>query len=227
VLAGVSMVAGAAYVAGRASSAVALAQARRAACTDELTGLANRAGLRAELLRRAAGGDPYAVALVDLDGFKAVNDRYGHAVGDAMLVEVGRRLARLVAGAGVAARLGGDEFVLVAASPAPGISVLLGRDVTRALAEPVYVAGRPVAVRASVGVAHGVRGDAPDRLLRAADVAMYRAKTSGVGVVEYDPAEAPPPVSRRPRVRLREITGLGRRLSETRKTSKASEAVIA
>jgi diguanylate cyclase (GGDEF)-like protein len=202
---------GAAYVAGRSSARSALAAARAQARTDALTGLVNRAGLERELARRAAGRQPYAVLLIDLDGFKAVNDRWGHAGGDELLIEVGHRLSGLVAGAGVAARLGGDEFVVVAGSPAGPLSVLLAHEVTRAVARPVVVQGRPVTVRASVGVVHGWAGDAPDRLLHAADMAMYRAKAAGGGVVEHDGDLVPVPT--RPVLRTRELAAEARTLT--------------
>jgi diguanylate cyclase (GGDEF)-like protein len=193
-----------------------LAAARRRAVVDPLTGLANRAGLDAGLAHRVRAGQPYVVVLVDLDGFKPVNDRYGHAAGDAVLVEVAHRLAGILAGhdRGLVARLGGDEFVLVAASPAAQVSRLLGFDVIRALAAPVTVAGvGGLVVRASVGVVHAMAGDDPARALRAADTAMYQAKTrGGDAVVVHDPVAGLAPVDVRPRVRLRDMAGLGRGL---------------
>lgn len=199
-------------------------QFQRLAVTDPLTGLANRAGLMADLDGRHAAGESYALALVDLDRFAPVNNEYGHDVGDALLIEVADRLAGVLAGAddGLAARLGGDEFVLVGSSAAPATSLLLGYDVVRALATPVNVGG-PVdpggvgelVVHASVGVVHAWPGDEPARLLRAADIAMYEAKTAGGdAVVEHDPAAGLPEVEDRPRVRLRDLVAFGRGLSE-------------
>lgn len=187
-------------VAGRASMRSRLAAATTAAVTDPLTGVANRAGLLTELARHCAGRDPFAVLLVDLDGFKAVNDQFGHVAGDRVLIEVARRLADLVAGAGLVARLGGDEFVVVATSPVGVVSKLLGDDAARCVARPVWVTGRSgsaeVTVRASVGVVQAWPGEDPIMLLTAADEAMFRAKTRGV--VEYDPGVEPGPgVARR------------------------------
>lgn len=201
----------AAYMAGRASSRAAVTAAQTQARTDALTGLPNRAGLDRELARRATGRQPYAVLLIDLDGFKAINDRHGHAIGDELLIEVGHRLAGLVTGAGMAARLGGDEFVVVAGSPAGPLSKLLAHEVTRTVARPVVVQGRPITVRASVGVVHGWAGDAPDRLLHAADMAMYRAKAAGGGVVEHDGDLVPVPT--RPLWRTRELAREARTLA--------------
>jgi diguanylate cyclase len=186
---------------------VQLTQARREAVVDPLTGLANRTGLAQALADLA--GESYDLALVDLDGFKQVNDVYGHAAGDAVLVEVSARLSAVldeVDGA-VVARLGGDELVLVCPSPAP-IAHLLGTEVVRALAAPVMLPGGPeLAVRASVGVVSAMAGDEPSRVLRAADIAVYQAKAGGGDqVAEYDRIADLPQVETRPAVRLREMT---------------------
>jgi diguanylate cyclase (GGDEF)-like protein/PAS domain S-box-containing protein len=160
-------------------------QLRHEAFHDPLTGLANRALLtdRAEqaLARSVRSGATVAVLLVDLDGFKAVNDSLGHQVGDVVLCEVARRLESLVRSEDTVARLGGDEFVIL-------IDDVTGMDETRALAGRVCEVLRPrfslpgwdYAVTASVGVAIGSASgtDVPD-LLRDADTAMYVAKTSG------------------------------------------------
>jgi diguanylate cyclase (GGDEF)-like protein len=211
------------FVAGRAatraSMQVQLAAATTAATTDPLTGLANRAGLQSELDRRVAGNAAFAVLLVDLDGFKAVNDNHGgHAVGDRVLIRVAERLTELVGGAGLVTRLGGDEFVIVAASAVGVVSKLLAHDVRRVVARPVALGdgagvSGSVAVSSSVGVVHAWPGEDPRVLLAAADEAMYRAKTSGAGVVEYDLAtRMAPTVADRPAVRLRDLARIGRDL---------------
>ena len=160
-------------------------QLRHQAFHDPLTGLANRALLtdRAEqaLARSVRSGATVAVLLVDLDGFKAVNDSLGHQVGDVVLCEVARRLESLVRSEDTVARLGGDEFVIL-------IDDISGLDETKDLAERVCDVLRPrfslpgwdYAVTASVGVAIGSASgtDVPD-LLRDADTAMYVAKTGG------------------------------------------------
>ncbi|MEU5949568.1 GGDEF domain-containing protein [Micromonospora sp. NPDC047465] len=188
-----------------------LAEARRMASTDPLTGLANRAGLAAALADLA--GEPYDVAIVDLDGFKQVNDTFGHDAGDAVLVEVAARLSAAIDGVdgAVVARLGGDEIVLVCPSPAP-IAGLLGGEVVRALATPVVLpGGRELVVRASVGAVSAMVGDEPSRVLRAADLALYQAKAAGGDqVAEYDRGLDLPVVETRPVVRLREMTETAR-----------------
>ncbi len=152
---------------------------------DPLTGLANRALLtdRAEhaLARSARSGAMVAVVLVDLDGFKFVNDSLGHQVGDIVLCEVARRLQSLVRSEDTVARLGGDEFVIL-------IDDVSGLEEPKRLAERVgdvlrprfELAGSDYAVTASVGVAigSGTEVDVHD-LVRDADTAMYVAKTGG------------------------------------------------
>lgn len=218
-LAGPLLAAGAGIIVGRwstrrerAATNRELTAARRAAQRDPLTGLHNRAGLLAELGRRSAGREPYAVLLVDLDGFKAVNDCHGHAIGDLVLVEVAQRLTELLGDAGVAARLGGDEFVLVAASPTAVVSRLLAYDVARAVARPIDADRGRVEVRASVGVVQALPGDAAAAVLHSADIAMYRAKTGRgqAGVAEYDAALDLAHVEpARPGARLRDLIRFG------------------
>jgi diguanylate cyclase (GGDEF)-like protein len=190
-----------------------LAEAQRMAVTDPLTGLVNRAGLAAALADLA--GEPYDVAIADLDEFKQVNDMFGHAAGDAVLVEVAARLTEAIGevDGAVVARLGGDEIVLVCPSPAP-IAHLLGTEVVRVLAAPVVLpGGRELTVRASVGAVSAMAGDEPSRVLRAADIALYRAKANGGDqVAEYERVLDLPPVETRPVVRLREMTETARAL---------------
>ncbi|WP_165617678.1 EAL domain-containing protein [Klenkia soli] len=166
---------------------------RERAGTDPLTGTLNRTALLTELDRQVRAGRPGPVVLfVDLDGFKRVNDRFGHTVGDRALVTVADRLRSVVRTGDLLARLGGDEFVLVLADVDPPVdddgpaSVLAGAlaaahrvaaDVERVLSVPVELPGGPVSIGASVGVAvHPADGETPTELLRAADLQMYRAK---------------------------------------------------
>ncbi|MEI4270377.1 EAL domain-containing protein [Klenkia sp. LSe6-5] len=160
--------------------------------TDVLTGALNRDALLTELDRQVRAPGPGPVVLfVDLDGFKRVNDRFGHTVGDTALRVVADRLHTVVRAGDLLARLGGDEFVLVLTDletgpddgPASALAGALAAahrvaaDVERVLAAPVELPGGPVLVGASVGVAvHPADGETPAELLRAADVAMYRAK---------------------------------------------------
>ncbi|WP_433121975.1 GGDEF domain-containing protein [Micromonospora sp. CA-246542] len=190
-----------------------LAEAYQLVGTDPLTGLANRSGLAAALVDLA--DEPYDIALVDLDGFKQVNDTYGHDAGDAVLIEVAARLLDAVSevDGAVVARLGGDEIVLVCPSPAP-IAGILGAEVMRVLAAPVVLPdGRELPVRASVGAVSAMAGDESSRVLRAADLVLYRAKAAGGDqVAEYDRVDDLPVVETRPVVRLRDMAETARAL---------------
>ncbi|MEU4425935.1 GGDEF domain-containing protein [Actinoplanes sp. NPDC024001] len=158
---------------------------RTAALHDHLTGLPNRLLLEDRLNRAGAraareAGYRFAVLLLDLDGFKAINDGLGHAAGDALLVEVARRLTGLVRRTDTVARLGGDEFVvLIDGLPEPDAYRRVCDAVQAAVTAPVDVDGQLVQVGVSIGVA--VSGDGavdPDHLLREADAAMYRVKSA-------------------------------------------------
>jgi diguanylate cyclase (GGDEF)-like protein/PAS domain S-box-containing protein len=158
---------------------------RHDAWHDPLTGLANRRGLEAAM---AAGppGRALAVFFVDLDGFKAINDAHGHDVGDLVLVEVGRRLARAVRGGDVVARLGGDEFVALGWDLDEPAAAAVAQRFGEVLVPPVFrprdgtAAGHAdvpeLAVGASVGYAVGEPGDDPAELLARADRRMLRRK---------------------------------------------------
>jgi diguanylate cyclase (GGDEF)-like protein len=160
---------------------------RHQALHDPLTGLANRALLASHLetaLARARRHDRLlAVLLVDLDGFKFLNDRVGHSQGDRVLMVVADRLRLQIRPTDTVARLGGDEFVLLLEEIDEAESaVTVARRLRRALEEPMEVEGRELQVRASVGIAVSEQGREPvDELLRNADVAMYAAKTRGKG----------------------------------------------
>jgi diguanylate cyclase (GGDEF)-like protein len=132
----------------------------------------------------ASSGRLFAVCLIDLDGFKAVNDRDGHAAGDAALVAVTAALTGVVREQDTVARLGGDEFaVLVEVSAAVDADELAER-----LRTAVAAAGRSCGVTGSVGVALVEPDDDVNLLLHRADAAMYRAKTSGGNRVTASPA---------------------------------------
>jgi diguanylate cyclase (GGDEF)-like protein len=151
---------------------------------DALTGLANPMRLRQELRSALARADRdagrVAVLYIDLDGFKQINDTYGHEVGDALLVAVAKRLTGVCRAGELLARLGGDELVMVAESFAPGLESRIAERVLAALANPLHAAGRAVRVGASVGVAvYPDHASDSDGLLRASDEAMYEAKRNG------------------------------------------------
>ena len=151
---------------------------RHQASHDHLTGLANRSLFEQRLRRALEEHLSACVLLLDLDGFKQVNDRFGHAVGDQVLVAVAKRLLGCVRPPDLVARLGGDEFAVLLDGAEPGRGEAVAGRVLGAFADPVSVEGRLLPLAASVGVAtaeHG-DGDDPDRLLRRADAAMYVAK---------------------------------------------------
>ena len=150
---------------------------------DALTGLPNRALLTERLDQiRATSGRDVGVLLIDLDGFKAVNDTMGHPAGDELLRQVADRLSRCLRTDDMAARLGGDEFAAIV-DVGPDVDLLaIAARVLTALREPYIIKGRTVIVGASIGVATG-EADASD-FLRDADIAMYTAKAAGKNRVE-------------------------------------------
>jgi diguanylate cyclase (GGDEF)-like protein/PAS domain S-box-containing protein len=160
---------------------------------DPLTGLPNRSllldRLALALARSVRTGENVAVMLIDLDGFKDVNDTLGHGAGDELLRIVARRLQQTLRDADSVARLGGDEFVVVAETSIDALhaGTVAGR-ILESLREPVRIAGQNVTVSGSIGVMVGNAQqdqtiDAAT-LLRKADIAMYRAKTSGRNRIE-------------------------------------------
>ena len=167
-----------------------LADSRRQARTDELTGLPNRRSVFEALAAadtRLADGHGVAVVVLDLDRFKEINDSLGHAVGDALLRQVGPRLTRELREEDLLARLGGDEFVvLVDDLDAAGSAALAGR-LRAQLQQPFRVGGMNLTVDASVGVAIGPdHSVTAEELLQLADLAMYSAKAARAGVAVYD-----------------------------------------
>lgn len=153
-----------------------VAHLRARAATDDLTGLANRAGLLAHLESMAGTGA--SVVFCDLNGFKSVNDRLGHAAGDAVLVQTARRLRRTVRGEDFVARLGGDEFVIVV-PPAPDASFEgLARRLLRAIEQPMILPGGVAAtIGMSIGEAILAPGVEPAEVLTSADAEMYKMKS--------------------------------------------------
>jgi diguanylate cyclase (GGDEF)-like protein len=161
---------------------------------DSLTGLANRnlfdrflkEALEQRTVRRLV-----AVMLMDLDGFKEINDTMGHHVGDAVLKELATRLTAGISEHGLVARLGGDEFAFVLPDLPDAERVgELGRVILSELERPVGVDGLALEVRASLGVSLAPEhGEERSLLLRRADVAMYTAKSAGGGIEVYDPSD--------------------------------------
>lgn len=176
-------------VAARDALARALERERELSRTDALTGLANRRAFVEALERAVArGGRDVTVAYLDVDNFKAVNDRFGHDAGDGLLREVAGGLARAVRDGDVAARLGGDEFaVLFTRTPSEHAHTALRRLLAVAAGAAARLPGTEVGM--SIGVVHWARlPETVEGVLRRADAAMYRAKREGKGriVAEWD-----------------------------------------
>lgn len=156
-------------------------QLARLANTDDLTRLANRRrmgeAISSELLRYARYGHVFSLILIDIDHFKAVNDRHGHAVGDQALVALAARTLEVLREVDTLGRWGGEEFVVIL--PATGLDETL----QKATALCAHVAERPlvgdIAVTISCGVATVAPGDTAERLLQRADSALYAAKRHG------------------------------------------------
>lgn len=165
---------------------LALTEVERLAEMDELTGLANRRVLMRRLLDETVRTDrydhPLALVMLDIDHFKQVNDRHGHAAGDAVLGGLGTLLATHVRKCDVAARLGGEEFCLLLPETTADQALLVADKLRHAFASRVWVHdGVPLRATLSAGVAATDLGLVvePDALLQAADVALYQAKANG------------------------------------------------
>jgi diguanylate cyclase (GGDEF)-like protein len=151
---------------------------RTLARTDELTGLANRRRLLAEIdnFSKIEG----ALMLLDLDGFKPINDKHGHEIGDRILREVAKRFNRTLPQGALLARLGGDEFgVLIRGSYEEALES--ANALRASVSYPFSIDGREISVGVSIGIVHN---DGAGELLKRADAAMYRAKHLGMGVAQ-------------------------------------------
>lgn len=170
---------------------------RHEARHDGLTGAANRTQVMRTLARWQAQGREVAVAIIDVDGFKSINDRMGHPVGDAVLQALVERLRHAVAPTGVVGRMGGDEFVALVplrdarvagqAAAEPATVAAPVEDLSRRLADvsgSVTVLGRRIRLSASIGIAAG-EGTDPEQLLQEADAAAYVAKRDGPGRLRF------------------------------------------
>jgi diguanylate cyclase len=166
-----------------------LSDARELALTDELTGLPNRRALiveGTEALEAASPTEPVSFLLMDLDGFKEVNDGLGHHAGDNLLRQIGPRLLEALDGHSTLARLGGDEFAVLLPATALNEAHDCARRLRTRLAEPFTIEDVRVRVDVSVGVTCAVeRPTSVIELLRRADIAMYAAKAAQSGVHVY------------------------------------------
>ena len=157
------------------------AELERRALHDDLTGLPNRAALWQHLYFVLARR-PFqlcAAFFIDLDNFKAVNDGFGHAAGDEVLVRVAKQLRDVIRKGDIAARVGGDEFVVICELKAPDHAMIVADRIQSALQQRLDESLPAIAVSASVGVALADIDDDPESLLRRADTAAYIAKRSG------------------------------------------------
>ncbi|OHC94514.1 MAG: diguanylate cyclase [Sphingomonadales bacterium GWF1_63_6] len=157
---------------------------------DPLTGLPNRLLLRETFqanVQSSQTGEQMAIHYLDLDGFKAINDRYGHPAGDAMLREVARRLQLMIRTEDVACRLGGDEFLLLQCQVRhPDQADLLARRIIKQLSEPYLIDGIEMRITVSVGIAMAPEfGLELERLMAFADTALYRSKAKGKAQVHF------------------------------------------
>jgi len=154
---------------------------------DPLTGVGNRALLldrlqhALERLRRRP--EPFAVVVLNLDDFKAINDTLGHGAGDTVLAALGARLRQALRAEDTVARLGGDEFAVVLPGASRAAALRLAEVIREATRAPVVVEGREFSCDASMGVVVASQGDSADQLLRDADLAMYAAKLRGRGTI--------------------------------------------
>jgi diguanylate cyclase (GGDEF)-like protein/PAS domain S-box-containing protein len=171
----------------------ARAQIARLAYYDTLTGLPNRARLRhliSEAIKSCPEGKHVALAFLDLDNFKDVNDTFGHAAGDELLVEFAQRLRAQIQPGDMLGRLGGDEFVIVMPDRDADQAALAASRITGALAKPLQIGARQLSVSASVGISLYPENAADiDTLIQQADAAMYNAKRAGRSTYRFFSAE--------------------------------------
>lgn len=176
-------------VAGFALDITSLKQAQReverSARHDPLTGLPNRILFTERLAILLASAQSFALLLIDLDHFKAANDRHGHAVGDALLVAAAARMRTVIREADLVCRLGGDEFAVLMADEPCQVAPLAER-LLDTISAPFLIEGHEIRISASIGVGRAPKdGITADVLLRAADAALYRVKRAGrAGVAE-------------------------------------------
>ncbi len=151
---------------------------------DSLTGLFNRAGLADALERGCRPGAPFVLLYLDLDGFKPVNDTFGHQAGDAVLVAVAQRLRTSVRKADIVARIGGDEFIAVILDTTPPEAHRFAEQLVRRISDVTYRLATSSTVRIGVSIGYACApadGSALDDLRRKADTALYDAKAAGKG----------------------------------------------
>jgi diguanylate cyclase (GGDEF)-like protein len=191
-----------------------LADLRRQATTDELTGMPNRRAFYARAATQLGRGTPMALLLLDLDSFKEVNDSLGHHVGDQLLIQIGDRLGEMLRDGDVLARIGGDEFAILLDNVQGEQAVLVAEKVRAAVASPCTLEGIVLRTEVSIGVTLAPEhGTELSLLLRRADIAMYRAKKARDGALVYSGVDDTAGASR-----LRSIQELHTALDEDQMT---------
>jgi diguanylate cyclase (GGDEF)-like protein len=165
------------------------AEAYRLSLTDDLTGLPNRRAAKSRVQHGLAKGEPLGVMLLDLDGFKEINDSLGHAAGDTMLKIVANRLRKALPPRVLICRLGGDEFALMIPDGDPVKLLESAHEVRDLVRKPARIDGLELTITGSIGLAVSAEEDHDfGDLLRRADIAMYQAKTNRSGALLYDSA---------------------------------------
>jgi diguanylate cyclase (GGDEF)-like protein len=152
--------------------------------TDPLTALCNRRGFLSALESSATSASDRALIILDLDGFKPINDTFGHAAGDKLLIEVGARLKLLVGETSVAARLGGDEFALLVPASSRDGAMQRAAEIAELLAKPYAIDARKISISACGGVSFKSISEPSSEMMREADVALYASKRLGRGIVQ-------------------------------------------
>lgn len=168
------------------SEKIMIDQIRRLAETDALSGLANRNQFEKEFEHACAlrsSGDQSVLFLVDMDGFKLVNDSFGHQAGDECLKETARRLMKILDQADVIARIGGDEFAILHRCSSLDGANRIGGEIIAALAQDYSRDGKQIRVGVSIGAVFGTSGFLPKDVFAVADKALYAAKREGGGIL--------------------------------------------
>ncbi|MFC8038836.1 putative bifunctional diguanylate cyclase/phosphodiesterase [Paenarthrobacter sp. NPDC057355] len=158
---------------------------RRMAMTDPLTGLSNRSAFSAALSeaqnKGVEGKKRAAILLLDMDGFKAINDSLGHTIGDKVLEIIARRISGAVRDQDMVARMGGDEFAVLIPGVAPSEAAVIGNRILAEVVEPMEIDGQHLRCGASLGLRMADPGQNAEELMMEADIAMYESKADGRG----------------------------------------------
>jgi diguanylate cyclase (GGDEF)-like protein len=164
----------------------AVEEVNRMALIDPLSQLPNRRAIRSEMEKRFKSGEPMALAFIDLDGFKAVNDAHGHAVGDALIIDYASMLKDVAANCAMVARLGGDEFAILFVGKTSQAAIRkFSERLMKRLRRPFRLGERTIIVGASIGLSVSPGSIAVAELMRRADIAMYASKTEKKGKARW------------------------------------------